>query len=266
MSAAPALSAMILPLVQRVRRGEGGLALLCIWFALLRSGELANAVGLAVASCGLLAAMYLYNDVIDSVQDLENPKKNKDLARRFASNRGPWLGLSHALAAVLIGQSWYWGGPEAAGVALTVWIVNVAYSGGLKGVPVADVIVVGLWGALLVAIVESDPQRVALVGAMTMVSHVFQTLDDQKVDAKGGIHTTVVARPQWVPALFCVCCALVAALACLQVATPLLRAATIALAFAPLLLRARLRQPTQAWMATRVAYTLCLGVVVAYRA
>jgi 4-hydroxybenzoate polyprenyltransferase len=71
-------------------------------------------------------------------------------------------------------------------------VVNVVYSTLLKGVPAVDVVVCGLWGAFYAAIVDPSPALMMLVGLMTAVCHLYQTLDDRVPDAANGIMTTAV--------------------------------------------------------------------------
>jgi 4-hydroxybenzoate polyprenyltransferase len=83
-------------------------------------------------------------------------------------------------------------GAQASAAVATVMLVNVVYSTFLKGVPVADVVWCGLWGALYVAIVSASPLLLVLVGLMTAVCHLYQTVDDRLPDAANGIITTAV--------------------------------------------------------------------------
>jgi 4-hydroxybenzoate polyprenyltransferase len=69
---------------------------------------------------------------------------------------------------------------------------NVLYSILLKGVPVADVIWCGLWGALYAVIVTASPVLWVLVGLMTAICHLYQALDDRIADAANAITTTAV--------------------------------------------------------------------------
>jgi 4-hydroxybenzoate polyprenyltransferase len=62
----------------------------------------------------------------------------------------------------------------------------------LKGVPVADVAAVWVWGSLYAAIVAPAFAVTFLVGLMTGVCHLFQALDDRGPDAQNGIETTAV--------------------------------------------------------------------------
>src|SRR5207244_9763596 len=83
----------------------------------------------------------------------------------------------------------------AGGDVLGVIIVNLLYSIVFKGVPVADVAWVWLWGALYASIVGGPPRLLVLVGLMTAVCHLFQALDDRVPDAASGIRTTAVRSP-----------------------------------------------------------------------
>jgi hypothetical protein len=71
-------------------------------------------------------------------------------------------------------------------------VVNVVYSVALKGVPVADVAWVWLWGTLYAGIVGAPLSLAVVVGLMTAICHLFQALDDRVPDAANGIRTTAV--------------------------------------------------------------------------
>jgi 4-hydroxybenzoate polyprenyltransferase len=83
-------------------------------------------------------------------------------------------------------------GPSATAAVAAVMIVNVVYSTTAKGVPVADIVAVAVWGALYAAIVDTSPVLVVVVGLMTAICHLFQVLDDRVPDAANGIQTTAV--------------------------------------------------------------------------
>lgn len=183
--------AVLASTVHRIRRGEG--ALLAINLSLIVYAGAGAAVGVMQALVSTLAmlTMYAFNDLYDAPDDWKNPKKDRALIATWINHRR--LGgivifllklLTLALALTL--------GPLAAAAVAAVMIVNVVYSTVLKGVPVADVATVWLWGALYAGIVSTSTSLVVLVGVMTGICHLFQALDDRGPDAANGINTTAV--------------------------------------------------------------------------
>jgi hypothetical protein len=83
-------------------------------------------------------------------------------------------------------------GTAATAAVAAVMVVNVVYSTMLKGVAVADVAAVWIWGSLYAGIVDPSFAVTFLVGLMTGVCHLFQALDDRMPDAENGIQTTAV--------------------------------------------------------------------------
>ncbi|MEB2286371.1 MAG: hypothetical protein B6D46_09255 [Polyangiaceae bacterium UTPRO1] len=179
--------------LHRIRRGEG--ALLAVNLSLIAwHGDALAASGLwqALVSALAIFVMYAFNDLHDAPVDGCNPKKDRVLVRVRVAHRRTgvtatsWLGIATlVIAAVTLGA-------KAAAAAAAVMVVNAAYSTRLKGVPVADVVAVWAWGALYAAIVAPPFPFVFLIGVMTGICHLFQTLDDRAADAASGIATTAV--------------------------------------------------------------------------
>lgn len=184
-----ALRATWQPLLQRFRVHEG--LLLAALASLVVVARPAPGRGLAELVLGvwLLALLYAYNDVHDAPRDTGDPKKDPALVAHLYADRA-WLrgwilaqtGAVALLAGTLLGTGALVATAAVAGL-------NVAYSHRLKGVPVLDVLTVGLWGAAYVTLVQPPVALCVLIGAMTAISHVFQTLRDRRADADGGVHT-----------------------------------------------------------------------------
>jgi 4-hydroxybenzoate polyprenyltransferase len=177
----------------RIRRGEG--ALLAINFSLiLAHGAAFTARGgwQALVSVLAILVMYAFNDLYDAPVDWKNPKKDRALIAAWLEHR--WTGVlaTMSLKIVTLAVAFATLGVGAAAAVAAVMIVNVVYSTRLKGVPVADVVAVFVWGALYAAIVGAAPALVFLVGLMTGICHLFQALDDRTPDAANGIQTTAV--------------------------------------------------------------------------
>ncbi|MCC6847403.1 MAG: UbiA family prenyltransferase [Deltaproteobacteria bacterium] len=182
--------------LHRVRRGEG--ALLAINLSLIVwHGDALAVRGLAQALVSVFAilVMYAFNDLYDAPADRNNPKKDQALIRAWVAHRraGVVATCGLKLATLAIAAATLGAGPTLAVAA--VMTVNLVYSTRLKGVPVADVVVVWTWGSLYAAIVDASFALMVLVGVMTGICHLFQALDDRAPDAANGIATTAVRSP-----------------------------------------------------------------------
>jgi len=179
----------------RIRRGEG--ALLAINLSLVlcelrRDGDLTRAVLLALVSTVGILVMYAFNDLYDAPDDWNNPKKDHRLIATWLAHRRAGVVATSVLKLATLALACIALGPRPAAMAAAVMVVNVVYSTLLKGVPVADVLAVWVWGAFYAAIVDPSPALVFLVGLMTGICHLFQALGDRAPDAANGIETTAV--------------------------------------------------------------------------
>ena len=244
------------PLRERVRRGEGALLVInaaIIWF--LDLGALTGAVQLAL-SFVVLAVLYAVNDLRDAEDDRTNPKKNPRLVATFLQEREDFAVFIGAVQVGLLLRAYALLGLQAAAVLLSLFAVNLLYSVRLKGVPFADVVLVGLWGSLYSAL-PGPPWRIcALVGLMTGVCHVFQILGDRHVDAANRVRTTAVLSTRTTTAVLAgICGALFAAL------VPELGPGWALTAFMPLALHLAPASSGTAWMLSRVYFGLAILAV-----
>lgn len=179
--------------VHRLRRGE--CALLAINLSLIAwHGDALAAHGVAQALVSLLAilVMYAFNDLHDAPVDWQNPKKDRAVVRAWMEHRGAGVVATFALKLATLALAWASLGTGPTLAVAAVMTVNVLYSTLLKGVPVADIAAVWVWGALYAAIVDASVPIAFLVGVMTGICHLFQALDDRVPDAASGITTTAV--------------------------------------------------------------------------
>lgn len=187
------LRAALRPLLQRLRLGEGGLFGMAVWTAAWQSRDAGTVLAVAAVALVLLAALYLYNDVIDRVVDAHNPKKLNE--QRLALLARPHFFLAAALAAQVAAAAaaWWLLGAVAGAAAASLLLLNPFYSAVAKRVPGLDVVVVGAMGAALVALATAAPALLLLAAAMTGISHAFQTSVDRDADLAAGIRSSGTA-------------------------------------------------------------------------
>jgi len=176
----------------RIRRGEGALLAVNLSLIVFAWRGLRLAVAQAVVSTLAILLMYAFNDLYDAPVDINNPKKDRALIATWLEHRRMGVLVTFALKLVTLALAVVTLGPLPAAAVAAVMIVNVVYSTLLKGVPVADVATVFVWGLLYASIVDPASSLIVLVGLMTGVCHLFQALDDRGPDAANGITTTAV--------------------------------------------------------------------------
>jgi 4-hydroxybenzoate polyprenyltransferase len=178
--------------LHRLRLGEGALLAINLSLIVVHGASLPRMLAPALVSVLVLGLMYAFNDFYDAPSDAHNPKKDRVLIATYLAHRRESGGVIIALTLLAPALAWALVGLPAAGAVAGVLLVNVVYSTRLKGVPVIDVGWCGLWGALYAAIVGAPLSVLLVVGLMTAVCHLYQTLDDRVADAASGITTTAV--------------------------------------------------------------------------
>jgi 4-hydroxybenzoate polyprenyltransferase len=143
--------------------------------------------------CGLSGAVYLVNDLADLERDRRHPQKRlRPLASGALAPRRAAL-FAAVLTFVCLGLGPLLGGPFAL-CALIYLLLNLAYSFGLKGVVILDVIAISLGfvlravaGALAIAVQFSDwllvcTTLLALFLALAKRRHELTSLNDAASD------------------------------------------------------------------------------------
>ena len=93
------------------------------------------------AFCLASSAVYAFNDSLDAEQDRDHPdKRDRPVARGAVSTREAYA-IAGALAAASLAAA-IWVGATAAGIVAAYLALNIAYTLGLKRVPVVDVFVI----------------------------------------------------------------------------------------------------------------------------
>jgi len=235
------------PLWERLRRGEGGLLAINAAAVAFTQPPILVGASLIAISALLLAAVYGINDWHDAEDDRTNPKKNQKLVEALVEFRGPFFGWLCAIQVSLVVLALAAIGPAAAVAVAVMVAINFTYSWWLKGVPVADLVIVFAWGASYVAIVTPPWSLCIVVGLMTGIMHVFQAYEDRDVDIANNVATTVAGWARARSGAVALLCAGLY-LALLGSLGPLLAVS----AFLPVLLQRLFVDNAKAWMASRV--------------
>ncbi len=244
------------PLWERFRLGEGGLLGVNAAIIGFRGDTLESGAARLMLSGLLLAALYSFNDLRDAEADRSNPRKNQLLVGTLIRHRREFhatLGLTQAALAL---AAYALLGSATALAVLSLVAVNTLYSMRLKGVPVADVCIVGVWGGCFSAVAAPAWELCVLVGIMTAIMQVFQMLVDRDVDAGNRVRTTAVAsRRAATGVLAAACLALVLWLA------DEWRSPWALTALLPLALHLALGSTQAVWMLSRVYLAVLLIAV-----
>ncbi len=118
-------------------------------------GFVIAALAATAAFCLASSAVYAFNDAHDAARDREHPEKSGRPVARGAISPAAARGIAAALAAAALGVA-AWTGWEVALLVAAYVALNMAYSLGLKHVPVVDVFIIaagfmlrllgGTWG------------------------------------------------------------------------------------------------------------------------
>jgi len=237
------------PTLHRILLGEGALLAVNLSVLWCQSSAAATRLGTAVVSILTLGLMYAFNDLYDVEGDRHNPKKDQRLVAVYLQHQRLCYLLLFALKVATIALAVGMLGGRVAAAVLVVFLVNIFYSTCVKGVPIIDVVVAGLWGGAYFALVSDSPRLILLVTLMTAVCHLYQALGDKSADAQNNIRTTAVASPALAVPMFAVLSALV-----FVILQPLLGTAVAATAFIPAVLAVLLPAPHTAWLVSKVYY------------
>jgi len=105
------------------------------------AGLLSAALVTTLAFCLASSAVYAFNDSIDAEQDRDHPDKRERPVARGAVGKREAFAIAGTLAAAALAAA-AWVGATATGIVAAYLVLNVAYTLGLKRVPVIDVFVI----------------------------------------------------------------------------------------------------------------------------
>ncbi len=251
---APAFSAVgatLMPLLHRIRLGEGGLIGMATWAAAWQTRDPLVTASVLVLTTVLLAALYLYNDVSDRAVDTYNPAKVAEHRAPLSRRPRAFFAIALATHAFVAAAAGVLLGPFAVACAVLLLGLNPLYSRVAKRVPGVDVVVVGVMGAAVVGFATVSASLLLIAGAMTGISHAFQTRDDSAADRAAGIQSSATAAPLAREAIWLALGAVFA-----WTLSERLGASWAASTVIPYALLSRTRDAGRAWTVARVYFTV----------
>ena len=246
-----AVGATLMPLLHRIRLGEGGLVGMATWAAAWQTADPLRTASVLVVTTVLLAALYLYNDVSDRGVDSYNPAKIAEHRAPLSRRPGVFFAVALAAHALVCAAAWVLLGPFAAACGVLLLALNPLYSSVAKRVPGLDVVVVGVMGAAVVGFATTSASLLQIAAAMTGISHAFQTRDDTTADRAAGVHSSATAAPFAREAIWLALCAAFAWTVFARLGAPWAASAVI-----PYALLSRSRDASRAWAIARVYFTV----------
>jgi 4-hydroxybenzoate polyprenyltransferase len=235
--------------LHRVWRGEGALLAINLSLIAWRGLDRPQALAEALVSLLVIGLMYAVNDLWDAPTDANNPKKDRAVIAAYLAHRRAAIVGIVVLKALTLGFAAVALGAGATAAVAATMLVNVVYSGALKGVPVVDVAWCGVWGASYAAITGAPLALLVVVGLMTAICHLYQALDDRAADAANAITTTAVRSP----ALSRHVLVALSMLTCAALWAPLGPAGALT-AFVPLAVYALVPSARIGWLLTKVYF------------
>lgn len=189
---------LIKPLTNRVKLGEGGLLVLNV-IQLIPQGK---PIPLFLLECALsfmvLCVLYGYNDYTDAEQDRKNPKKESSFVELILANRALFFYLILLVQATTIILFLMFKGWSIALCLMLLYTTNFLYSHKVKRIPIADILIVSVWGGLYLSLAGNFQWALLTVGGlMTGIAHFFQVHTDKDSDQLSNVTTSAVAFPAW---------------------------------------------------------------------
>lgn len=254
----PVFGAAIFPccsLFFKFLRAEG--VLLAINFSLLMyqgKHELPHIFSSMLLSALVLAQLYGFNDVLDAANDIKDYDKRPEIAAVILENYSIFLAFSlvWAIGLLLVAHFAF---PKALPGVMAMLTINMVYSMVFKGMPVVDVVVVAFWGGCFPLLLGDfrDISLLIVVGCMTGISHVWQTMRDRDADASGGIKTIAVFSQFWALIMVSLCSVSIAAIA-LGRLSGVLSFSAVLLCASPLLVYFTVKKIRRVWFFTKMAF------------
>lgn len=184
------------PYFNRVKLGEGGLVIMNLVHSVLSRRDFRVILAEFLLSFFVMCALYGFNDFLDRKADLINEKKQTTFTLSIIKYERWFLILNMSLMCLTVLFTVYLGDYTKTLTLCCLYVVNSLYSYKLKSIPIIDFVAVIVWGGLYVLL--SGPFNIVLaliVGVMTGIAHLFQTMTDYAADTKNKVNTSIVAIP-----------------------------------------------------------------------
>ncbi|MBS1619269.1 MAG: UbiA family prenyltransferase [Bacteroidetes bacterium] len=252
-------SLLVRPFSDRLRLGEGGLIIFNLAHSIASRAPVAAILIETLVSFLVLCVLYGYNDYVDAEKDLLNPKKDKDFIEMILSHRVLFKWLIILVNIATIAAAWVWLRWQTALCIVLLYVINLLYSLRVKSIPLADIVIVSLWGGLYVCISGVFHWQVALAaGLMVGIAHFFQIVTDHDTDSQNSVQTSAVAMRGWEASLLFILCAILTFVIYLNQLSPLFAV----LGVLPFVFFISGRRVTFSWYASRVVFfVLWLGIL-----
>lgn len=265
----PVFGAAIFPwcsLIFKFLRAEG--VLLAVNFSLLMyqgNHELPHILSAMLLSALVLAQLYGFNDVLDAANDIKDHDKRPGIAAVILENYRMFLAstLVWAIGLLMVAHFVF---PKALPGVMAMLTINTLYSMIFKGMPVVDVVVVAFWGGCFPLLLgeEIDITLIIVVGCMTGISHVWQTMRDRDADASGGIKTIAVFSQFWALLMVLAFSASIAAIAYARLSGGRAFSAML-LCVSPLLAYFAMQRIRRIWFFTKAAFAVLWVMILWFR-
>lgn len=244
---------VFLPFYLRIKLGEGGIALFNVtqtWFA---THNIVQTTIVLIVSILVLCALYGFNDYLDRKADMLNPKKDQKFVLLINQNSHAFLFINIILKAVLLMAVYLLWGYWQMVFLFLLFVVNMLYSIKVKSIPIADILIVCVWGAAITLFVPSIDIKLSIAaGIMTGIAHIYQMRTDKDIDVQNNVTTSIARFPQWAFIQQLILCLILSATFFYFNCQPLL----VASAIAPFLLFVFMKKNEHAWFFSRVYFAV----------
>jgi 4-hydroxybenzoate polyprenyltransferase len=205
---------LVKPFTNRVKLGEGGLLLLNFTHSVACHRQYKLVMIETLLSFLVLCILYGYNDYTDAEKDKSNPKKDHAFINMILENHRLFVAFIITIQILTLAVAMVFLGRQIAVYIAILYGVNFLYSQRVKSMPLADIMIVSIWGGLYVCISGSFVWVICLAaGLMVGIAHFFQVVTDKDSDQKNNISTSAVVLAGWENLLlFTLCLALAAVL------------------------------------------------------
>ncbi len=183
------------PYTNRLKLGEGGLLFLNVFHSCVYYKDIFLILLNISISLFAICLLYGYNDFVDRAKDIHNPKKNQDFVHLINTYPKLFLWINGSLSVAILLLAYHFFGVLELSVLVGLFLINFFYSNLFKGIPLLDVIIVGMWGAVYVIIPTINWYLFFAAGIMTAIAHVYQVITDKETDKISKTNTSAVAVP-----------------------------------------------------------------------